>query len=203
MPISFKLYTDSGLTTLFGGTLSLVHNTDLSDNPQDTTLYFGSTDDTVQLQANSDPGVDNITLTPTDTLADWATATAYSLDDLVEPTTPNGYVYKCTTAGTSHASTEPTWPTSGIGTTVSDGTVVWTFMGARHATTEIKLATTSGGLSGATPGAALSLGTTITGGVANAQEVHVRVTNAVTSVRNNASHSEIGIYINEVIETGV
>ena len=33
------------------------------------------------------------------------------------------YVYECTTAGTSHATTQPTWPTSG---TVNDGTVVWT-----------------------------------------------------------------------------
>src|SRR5512139_1088803 len=38
-------------------------------------------------------------------------------------TTRRGYVYECTTAGTSHATTQPTWPTSG---TVNDGTAVWT-----------------------------------------------------------------------------
>lgn len=33
------------------------------------------------------------------------------------------YVYECTTAGTSHATTEPVWPTSG---TIVDGGVTWT-----------------------------------------------------------------------------
>ena len=56
----------------------------------------------------------------------WAVATAYALGDIVIPTTSNGYWYECTTAGTSHAATEPTWPTTGGGT-VSDGaTLVWT-----------------------------------------------------------------------------
>ena len=53
----------------------------------------------------------------------WVANTAYALGDYVEPTTPNGYRYVCTTAGTSHVTDEPTWPTTG---TVADGTVVWT-----------------------------------------------------------------------------
>lgn len=56
--------------------------------------------------------------------SDWAASTAYSEGDFVEPTTANGFIYRCTTAGTS-GSTEPTWPTT-EGDTVSDGTVVWT-----------------------------------------------------------------------------
>jgi hypothetical protein len=56
----------------------------------------------------------------------WVALTAYALGDIVVPTgTPNGYCYICTTAGTSHATTQPTWPTT-IGTTVADSTVVWT-----------------------------------------------------------------------------
>ena len=57
----------------------------------------------------------------------WVANTAYILDDIVVPTSgkENGYSYICTTAGTSHAATEPTWPTT-IGGTVSDGTVTWT-----------------------------------------------------------------------------
>lgn len=49
----------------------------------------------------------------------WSGSASYSLGDLVAPTTPNGYIYKVTVAGTS-AGTEPTWPTS-FGTTVTDG----------------------------------------------------------------------------------
>jgi len=59
-----------------------------------------------------------------DTAPAWAPNTAYSLGDKITPTTKNGNVYECTTAGTS-GSTEPTWPTS-EGDTVTDGTVVWT-----------------------------------------------------------------------------
>lgn len=55
---------------------------------------------------------------------EWEASTAYSLADFRRPTTENGFRYECTTAGTSDSS-EPTWPTT-IGTTVSDGTAVWT-----------------------------------------------------------------------------
>ncbi len=58
----------------------------------------------------------------------WAVATAYIVGDYVRPTslsTFTGIVYKCTTAGTSHASTEPTWPTDEDDTVV-DESVTWT-----------------------------------------------------------------------------
>ena len=61
--------------------------------------------------------------------AQWAPNTAYSLGARVVCRVTYGtvarraYVYECTTAGTSHSSTEPTWPTSG---TVNDNDVVWT-----------------------------------------------------------------------------
>lgn len=51
-------------------------------------------------------------------------STAIALNDTVIPATPNGRIYKCTTAGTTGAG-EPTWPTT-AGGTVSDGTAVWT-----------------------------------------------------------------------------
>lgn len=63
----------------------------------------------------------------TQAISAWTTAHAYALNDLVVPTTANGHYYKATTAGTSHAVTEPTWPTNG--STVADGTAVWTDQG--------------------------------------------------------------------------
>jgi len=54
----------------------------------------------------------------------WAASTPYLLGDSVMPTTPNGYYYTVTTAGTS-GTTQPVWPTT-KGSTVTDGTVVWT-----------------------------------------------------------------------------
>lgn len=201
--LSFGLFEDSGLTTPFSGTLQTLHETSLSDNPQDFLLYFGSANPLVQLEATSNPGTDQITLTPTDILPGWVAATSYSLGDVVEPTTPNTRKYRCTTSGTSHASVEPTWPTGAIGDTVSDGTVIWTLVGLKHPTTEFKLATTSGGLGAATPGAALNIGTTIEGDDANAVEVHIRVTNTVTTVNNNTGHAELALVINEVIETDI
>jgi len=63
----------------------------------------------------------------------WEANTAYSLGDVVVPTAglENGFRYECTTAGTSHATTEPTWPTA-EGDTVTDGTVVWTCRPGNH-----------------------------------------------------------------------
>jgi phage tail sheath gpL-like len=57
-----------------------------------------------------------------------AVSTAYTTASYVTPTPANGYYYKATTAGTSGAAA-PIWPTT-IGTSVTDGTVVWTCWGA-------------------------------------------------------------------------
>ena len=61
----------------------------------------------------------------------WATATAYTVGDYVIPSDSYGAFpfivhYRCVTAGTSHASTEPTWSSNvTVGNTFSDGTVTW------------------------------------------------------------------------------
>ncbi len=201
---SFNLFTDAALTSAFGGTLTLVHKTDLSDNPQDTTLYLGSALTDRILQAASNPGVTSITLTPTDTLDIWAVSTAYIVGDKVRSIAGNGFVYRCTTAGTSDASTEPTFPVTPLGATVTDGTAVWTLYAAHHPITEIKLSLSSGaGLTAATPGAALSVATTVTGGVATAIPLYIRVTNTVATPSNDTGNEELGININACIETAV
>lgn len=58
----------------------------------------------------------------------WATATAYAVGDIVRPTVGNGHLYMCIVAGTSHASTQPTWPTVNR-QTVADNTVTWAEIG--------------------------------------------------------------------------
>ncbi len=50
--------------------------------------------------------------------------TAYALLDTITPSTQTGFVYECTTAGTS-AATEPTFGKT-VGGTTTDGTVTWT-----------------------------------------------------------------------------
>jgi hypothetical protein len=54
----------------------------------------------------------------------WVAATAYTLNAIVRPTSGNGFLYQAVVAGTSHATTEPTWPTV-LGTTVVDQGVTW------------------------------------------------------------------------------
>lgn len=198
--VDFGLFTDSNLTVPFSGLYQLTHNTDLSDNPQDFQLWFGTLTASRTLQTTTNPGVDNITLSPIEELPIWVASTAVALGYNAEPIAGNGYRYVVTTAGTTGA-TEPTWPTGALGQTVTDGTVVWTLTAATHEPTEIKLASTAAGLAGATAGAALSLGTSVTDGTANAKEVNIRITNAVTTVGNNTGYPELAININAVTES--
>jgi hypothetical protein len=54
----------------------------------------------------------------------WAAATAHSVGDFVVPNATNGWIYRCTTAGTTGGS-HPTWPTT-LNSTVTDNGLVWT-----------------------------------------------------------------------------
>lgn len=56
----------------------------------------------------------------------WATGTAYVAGDVIRPTSGNGRLYVCSTGGTSHASTEPTWTTTLYDEQPSDNGVQWT-----------------------------------------------------------------------------
>lgn len=54
----------------------------------------------------------------------WAASTAYGYGTIVIPASPNGLLYRCSTAGTS-GSSAPAWPTT-TGQVVTDGTAKWT-----------------------------------------------------------------------------
>ena len=75
-----------------------------------------------QITADADATVDY------DEFTAWSTDTAFAVDDVVVPTTSNGYRYAATVAGSSHASSEPTWPTT-VGDTVVDNGVTWENIG--------------------------------------------------------------------------
>lgn len=199
MAISFAFYDDSGLTTPNSGLLQLTHYNDLSDNDTDGVLYLGSTVSGRTLRDLAAPGSGNITVSIVDILPQWAATTAYSLGQMLQPlASPDGYRYECTTAGTSDGS-EPTWDTT-PGNTTADGSVVWTNAGAKHEETEVKLASTNGGLAGATAGASLSLGTSISGGVGNQVEIHYRITNAVTYIGDNTGYPALALQLSAVEE---
>ncbi len=207
---TYGLFTNTGLTVSFSGIYDLIHYTDLSDNDTDLgPIYFGSlgsvggnTDDR-QCNAFSDPSVDLITLTITDILPTWTVATAYVIGDCVQPSTPNGKRYICTVAGTSHASVEPTWPTTPMGATVTDNGITWQLKSTKHETSEITLALTSDELETNTPGVALSLGNTVLSGTTNKIPIYIRVTNAVTMVSNNTATPEIALVFNTLLESDV
>ncbi len=199
---TFGLWLDEDCTIAFSGTLSFVHYTDLSDNPQDTVLYLGSTATNRELQATSSPGVDDITLTPTDTTPVWQASHAYAIGAIIKPTVANGFVYKAQSAGTSSAS-QPVWPVVGIGSTILDGGVLWALYAVHHPKTEIKLSLTEGGLPAATGGAPLAIAPVIESLAANAVPIYIRVTNTVVTTSNNTGNAEIGVYLNPVIEVGV
>lgn len=126
-----KAGSDSGLTFMYRQGLRNIQRNTLSEKNIITRLYaFGSEKNLASDYRSHSRRLKFVLvggesyLEKYITATTWASATAYTLGDYVEPTTPNDYIYECTTAGTSGGS-EPTWGTTEGGTT-ADGTVIWT-----------------------------------------------------------------------------
>lgn len=66
MALSLKFYDDSALTTEHVGNLVVTQAADGSTPPVDNLIYVGSTVASRKFQAQSNPGVAQITITPTD-----------------------------------------------------------------------------------------------------------------------------------------
>lgn len=60
--LTFKIYTNAALTVEFTGNLVATQNVDGSTGRQDSQVWLGSTAAGKVLQADSDPGVDQITV---------------------------------------------------------------------------------------------------------------------------------------------
>jgi len=176
MPFGF--FADAALTT----PLTNAHTqtrTDGSSIRNNIAIWFGSTDEAKKVVAASNPGVDPVTVTPVSLLTTRANSTAYTVGKLLIPATPNNRVYEVTAssgAGLSGAS-PPTYPTT-VGDTVADGDLTLTCIAYQDEVGEYKLAGTLAGLDSATPGAGISLGAEVLGGVSNAVVFYVRCTDA-------------------------
>ncbi len=194
MSVSLDFYSDSGLTTA-PSALAVTHASTGAGDPQDFHLYLGSPESGRRFRAASNPGVDSIAVSISNTTAAWSASTAKSVDDRVRTTAANGYRYKATVGGTT-GSSEPTWPTT-IGNTVADGGVTWVCEQKIHEAAEVKLAATQSGLTGATAGAPLTLSTQILSGSANAADIWVRLDDATATV---GTETELTLTTNSVVE---
>ena len=172
---TFAFYSDAGLTATLPEDLHDLF-TDGTGNPRTVQLWIGSTASGKQLRAASSPGVDPVTLTIEQLVPAWSAAAAISAGAKIRPTSSNNRVYQAGGSGTT-GGTQPTWPTT-LGDTVSDNGITWTCLAYEDTPDEIKLATTSGGLAGATAGAGLNLGTAILSGVGNATTFWMQRTDA-------------------------
>lgn len=79
-----------------------------------------------------------LTISPnlTQAVDDWAAETGYSLNDLTQPTSPNGHTYRCVQAGDS-GEEEPTFSTDG--SAFADATIIWLDLGPTDATVRVRL----------------------------------------------------------------
>ena len=191
----FKLWQNEAMTTEYGsqGANSRFQtlNFDAAGGSIDLVMYFGSPNPAHTLRTAKNSGIDNITLSVTDALADRAASTAYAVGAIVEPAGGNGYLYQCSKAGTT-ATTTPNFLTT-VGATIADGTAVWTCLGKRHPISEVRFALSKAGqTSAATP---LSLGAELRGGAAVA--IYARITSAVRDLYNAGQTPQLAISINE------
>lgn len=131
MAETFKFYTTAALTTEL---TSLTPNGTSHTYP----IYFGSATADKKVEAASDPGTDQITVTPTDANA-----------------------------------------------------------GSGHPATDIKLATTEGGLAGATAGAALNLGTSVVS--ATPAVIWVQLTDSTSGAAG--VDTDLSLVLNSLVET--
>ncbi|EGV50158.1 hypothetical protein [endosymbiont of Riftia pachyptila] len=161
MAIDFKFWADAGLA----GVLTQISSQQLVDGSSaanDFIVYFGAQSASVKAENSTDPGTAQLQVTVASNVADWA-AGAVAANQIMKPTVGNGYKYQAQGSGT--AVTEPAWPTT-IGATVAQDGITYECIDEIHEPAECVLSADSAGLGTNTPGAALDIGVSVTGGVA-------------------------------------
>ncbi len=103
--------------TAFGSAFIHIINRDITER-----YAVVLTDEVLRVYDLSDGSAQTIV---DDTSDPWSTSLVVAKDEIVRPSVANLRHFRCTTAGTTHATTEPTWDTD-LDATTADGTVVWT-----------------------------------------------------------------------------
>lgn len=126
--ITLNVPNRKNLTAMLLGADTAVSETgDTITNEEITPLSLG----TILPLAKRHISAVSITSKDADSVSTWVADTVTALGTYIKPTTPNTYYYKATARSgdyKTHATTEPTWPTT-IGGTVVDDAVTWTNMG--------------------------------------------------------------------------
>jgi len=144
-----------------------------ADLPVDFEVFVGDLDANHVLHAESDPGVDDIVITPTHAIPVWSGGQVVIAGTERRGPAGNGYLYEAQNGGTTGGSA-PAFPEV-LGATVDDNGITWKCTKRCVEPTNMKLAPTQGDLATAVAGAALSLGTQVVGGLAGAVSFWVRI----------------------------
>lgn len=192
-------YRDEAMTTPIGTVddlqrLSFVHREGVATG--DAVIWVGYPDPLVKVVPTPESGAAEITLSVVDALPDWAASKAYALGALLEPSGGNGYMYKCTKAGTSAAAAPATWPVE-RGAVVKSGTAEFTNLGPRFAPVNIKLAKSKAGLDTAAGGGSISFGAAIVGSSKAATPVYIRCANPSAVVRSDETQPSLRLRLTE------
>lgn len=191
--MAFGLYTDEEMTMPATG-LSFVFNQE--NNTRQGVLYFGSPDSNIALQTVNNQGVDNVILSPIQSLGQPERDTALNIGQCF---IVNNIVFQCVEAGVT-ASNTVSYP-SYVGAVATDGTATLNAIYTAHRPSEIKLALSEPALENATAGGALQLGNTIQGGAAIA--IYYSITNGVEQVSDTGAFANICIALNDCVEVAL
>lgn len=186
--MAFKLYADKKLQKEAD-----IHVTFTGIGNVDAVVYFGSNNPDEYLTPATDA---QIILKPVNLLKKWQPNYYYAINDIIEPTSPNGYMYRCVQAGKT-TDTEPEWWVGKL--PGKAGNAVFVECGQVFSPTAIKLALSRSALGSAIGGEGVKLGAKLQGG--KAIPVYIRINNDTYDIDNDLGCASRGLGTNETITT--